>query len=79
MAIHALTLTLNQRLALDVARYENVVDLRVVPPLCPLGFSPIDFSRSARLIDRSHDSTREWLATRHPVLGQAALLTPHRH
>lgn len=79
MAIYALTLTVNQRLALDVARYEKAVDLRVVPPLCPLGVSPIDFSRSAQLIDRSHDSTREWLATRRPVLGQAALLEPHRH
>lgn len=79
MAIHALTLAINQRLALDVARYEKSVDLRVVPPLCPLGVSPIDFSHTARLIERSHDSTREWLASSRPTVGQADLLAPHRH
>lgn len=79
MALHALTLTVNQRLAVDVARFEGAVDLRVVPPLCPLAVSPVDFSHSARLIERSHDTTREWLAARHPVTGQAAMLEPHRH
>lgn len=79
MALHALTLTVNQRLAVDVARFEQVVNPRVVPPLCPLGVSPIDFSHSTRLIERSHATTREWLAARHPVTGQAALLQPHRH
>ncbi|OBJ87432.1 alpha/beta hydrolase [Mycobacterium gordonae] len=79
LALHALTLTVNQRLALDVASLEQVVDVRVVPPLCPLGVSPIDFSQSAQLIQRSQAATREWLSTRHPVTGQAALLEPHRH
>ncbi|KZS82292.1 alpha/beta hydrolase [Mycobacterium kansasii] len=79
MAVYALTLAINQRLAVDVANYEKSVDLRVVPPLCPLGVTPIDFSHTTRLIERSHDSTREWLATRRPVVGQAALLAPHRH
>lgn len=79
VALHALILAINQRLAVDVARFEDAVDLRVVPPLCPLGISPVDFSHSARLIERSHDATREWLTVRHPVSGQAALLEPHRH
>ncbi|KAA8962470.1 patatin-like phospholipase family protein [Mycobacterium sp.] len=79
MALHALTLAINQRLAVDVARFEDVVDLRVVPPLCPLGISPIDFTHTAQLIERSHATTCEWLATRHPGTGQAALLEPHRH
>jgi NTE family protein len=79
MALHALTLAINQRLAVDVARFENVVDLRVVPPLCPLGVSPVDFSHSARLVERSHNATREWLASRHRFTGQAALLEPHQH
>ncbi|WP_343602845.1 patatin-like phospholipase family protein [Mycobacterium sp.] len=79
MALHALALAVNQRLAVDVARFEDAVDLRVVPPLCPLGISPIDFTHTAQLIERSHTATREWLATRHPVTGQAALLAPHRH
>lgn len=79
MALHALTLTVNQRLAVDVARFEQAVDLRVIPPLCPVRVSPADFSQSAQLIERSHDATRAWLSTRHPVTGQAALLGPHRH
>ena len=79
MALHALTLTINQRLAVDVARYEGVVDLRVVPPLCPVPVSPADFSQSAQLIERSHDATRAWLASWQPGSGQAALLEPHRH
>jgi NTE family protein len=78
MAMHAFTLAINQRLAVDVARFEGAVDLRVVPPLCPVRVSPADFSHSATLIDRSHASTRGWLATSHPARGQANLLAPHR-
>jgi NTE family protein len=78
MAIHAFTLAINQRLAHDVARFESTVDLRVIPPLCPVRVSPVDFSRSATLIERSHDSTRRWLSTRHRATGQAELLEPHR-
>lgn len=79
LALHGLALTVNQRLAVDVAHLESTVDLRVVPPLCPVRTSPADFSHSAELIDRSHKATAAWLATRHPVTGQAALLEPHRH
>jgi NTE family protein len=79
MALHGLTLTVNQRLAVDVARFEKAVDLRVIPPLCPVRVSPADFSQSAELIERSYESTRAWLSTRHPVTGQATLLEPHRH
>ena len=79
MALHAVTLTINQRLAVDVARFEETVDLRVIPPLCPMGISPVDFSRAASLIERSHSATHDWLPARHRVTGQAALLEPHRH
>ncbi len=79
LALHGLALTVNQRLAVDVAHLEGTVDLRVVPPLCPVRTSPADFSHSSELIDRSHKATAAWLATRHPVTGQAALLEPHRH
>src|ERR1700757_1891874 len=78
MLVHAFTLAINQRLALDVARFEGTVNLRVIPPLCPVRVSPVDFSQSASLIERSRDSTRNWLSTRHGVSGQADLLKPHR-
>jgi len=79
MALHALTLTVNQRLAVDVGRYEPTVDLRVVPPLCPIRTSPSDFGRGSELIDRAHTATRHWLTSREPAIGQAALLEPHHH
>ena len=80
MALHALTLTINQRLAVDVARYEGHVDLRVVPPLCPVRSSPADFSQADDLIERTYLGTSAWLSSRHPTAGQAGLLLhPHRH
>ena len=57
MALHALTQTVNQRLAIDVERYEPTVGLRVVPPLCPIRTSPSDFSGGSDLIDRAHTAT----------------------
>jgi NTE family protein len=76
MALHALTLAINQRLAADVARFEGTIDLRVVPPLCPVRTSPMDFSHAALLIEQAHRSTLRWLA-RPLVPGQAALLHAH--
>ncbi len=78
-ALHAFGLAVNQRLAADIDRYETQVDLRVVPPLCPLRTSPIDFSHSDELIRRGHDTTLEWLASSPAYAGQSALLDPHRH
>lgn len=80
MALHGLTVLMQHRLALDIARYEPEVDLRVVPPLCPVAVSPADFSQSADLIERSRQSTEAWLAAPGPTcLHQAALVEPHEH
>jgi NTE family protein len=79
MALHALNLAINQRLAADIASFEGVIDLHVIPQPCPLSVSPVDFSRSAELIGRSYASARKWLAAPRPETGQAALLAPHRH
>jgi NTE family protein len=79
VALHALALTINQRLAIDVARYEHDVDLRVLPPLCPMQTSPSDFSNAADLIDRSYEQSMRWLSGHHDVPSQAALLHPHPH
>ena len=77
MALHALTLSLNQRLALDIERFESVVELRVLPPLCGVPISPADFSHGDELIARAHSSTRQWLATApHSQHGQARGLRP---
>ncbi len=79
MALHALTLTINQRLAIDVERYEPIVELKVVPPLCPLRTSPSDFSDAAVLIERALADTRKWLSSGPAAAGQAKLLAPHEH
>ncbi len=80
MALHGLTLLVQQRLAVDVARMEPLVDLRVVPPVCPLSVSPTDFSHSAELIERARSGTEDWLANGDLTgADQAALVQPHQH
>jgi NTE family protein len=80
MALHAVTLGINRRLAADIRRYARQVDLRVAPPLCPIRTSAADFTQAAELIDRAHQLTRDWLAAgaRHLPLA-AAKLEPHGH
>jgi NTE family protein len=60
-ALHALTLLIERRLILDVARYADVVDVAVLPPLCPLTVGPGDFRHTGELIDRARTATRTWL------------------
>jgi NTE family protein len=79
MALHALNLAINQRLALDVAALEGKVELHLIPPLCPMTVSPADFSHSAELIERSHAATRKWLDEGHRLTGQARFLGLHQH
>jgi NTE family protein len=79
MGLHALTLLLHQQLADDVERFESVVELRILPPLCPQEVSPADFSHGARLIRRAYDESRKWLAEDRTPSGQKAFLGLHRH
>jgi NTE family protein len=62
MALHTLSLFMQQQLMRDVERYQGEVDLRLIPPLCPLDVSPADFSHSAELIRRGHETTARWLS-----------------
>ena len=61
MALHALTLLLEQRAIHDVAAIADEVPVRVLPPLCPLTVSAIDFGRAAELIGRARRSTLAWI------------------
>lgn len=79
MGLHGLTLAINQRIALDIERYEPTTELRVIPPLCPLSTSPANFGNAAELIARGADQTSRWLDEAHRTSGQAALLHPHAH
>jgi NTE family protein len=78
MALQAITLLVQQRLAADAAREWGAVDLRIIPPLCPLVVSPVDFGYTAELIDAAHASTTRWLEES-PAEDPARLLLPHRH
>lgn len=61
LALHAVTLAIQRRLVDDVIALQDSLDLRVVPPLCPLAVSPIDFGRGGELADRAYRSTSRWL------------------
>lgn len=60
-AIQALTLLIEQRLILEVAHFADQVDLRVLPPLCPLRVSSLDFQHGRDLIRRARDTSARWL------------------
>jgi NTE family protein len=77
MALHALTLLLQRQRIAEVARLEDRAEIHVVPPLCPLGVSPADFSHSGELISRAARSTRRWLRCGLPARDQTRLLALH--
>ncbi|OAT68988.1 patatin-like phospholipase family protein [Mycobacteroides immunogenum] len=79
MALHAMTLAINQRLVADVNRFEGSVDLRVVPGLCPVRTSPADFSHADELIGRAREQTRRWLLMPRFKINQADLLEHHHN
>ena len=62
VALHALTLAIQRRLIDDVLHYQQSVDLRVVPPLCPLDVGPTDFTQADTLLRRAREATHVWLA-----------------
>lgn len=78
MVVHAFTLATQRRLIDDVRRLQGDLDLRVVPPLCPVSVSPVDFARSGELIDRARRATRRWLDADRAD-DQSRDLLPHRH
>jgi len=78
MAMHAVTVAIQQRLIADVETFQHQLRLRVAPPLCPLSVSPVDFRHTANLIRRARVSTHAWLDT--PVeTDQSRQLHLHAH
>lgn len=61
VAVQALSLLVQQRLIADVTWYADRVDLVVLPPLCPLRISAIDFRHAAEPCRRAHASSAAWL------------------
>lgn len=61
-AMHALSLLVARQLRNDIEYFTPRVELRVVPPLCPVESSSYDYGACARLIERAAESTRRWLS-----------------
>jgi NTE family protein len=78
MSLQAISLLVQQRLITDVHDLQGHVDLRVIPPVCPLDVSPADFSHGRELIDLAHAGASRWLDSigLQPHSGQVNL---HRH
>jgi NTE family protein len=72
-AMHALTLLLQQRAIADTRAVAGVMDVRVLPPLCPLAVSATDFGHARELISRARRASAQWLDS-----GSDALPAPER-
>jgi NTE family protein len=79
MLLQAATLLMQGRLMIDVEHYQDHVDLQIIPPLCPLDVSPVDFSRTSELVNRGYQASKEWLASGRSRKGQERFLRLQRH
>jgi NTE family protein len=61
MALHALARFVEQKLDAEVAAYQKVADIRVLPTLEAPAVSPADFSHTEELITRGYKSARKYL------------------
>ncbi len=77
MALHGLAVLVQHRLADDVDHFRSIIDVRVVPPPCPIKVGPADFSHARELIDQGRASASAWLSDEGEV--DVSLLRPHDH
>lgn len=61
IAMQAMALLVEQRLVRDVAHFAGRVDLRVIPPLCPVAVPSIDFRHAGTLVTRARVATGRWI------------------
>jgi NTE family protein len=80
VAVQALTLLIEQRLVIEVAQFEGHGAIKVLPPLCPLNVSAIDFGHADELIERGRTATLKWLDSGNTELpSQQRFLSLHTH
>jgi len=78
--VQALTLLIEQRLIIDVTRFADDAEIKVLPPLCPLSVSATDFTRAGELIERARIRSTEWLDCGGPSLPEPErFLSMHHH
>ena len=79
-AMHAITLLGARQLRSDFDRYAPSIEIHVVPPLCPVGYSAYDYSHGGELVERARQLTGTWIAegglSRRDF---PAMLSPHVH
>lgn len=64
VAMHSLTVLIEQRLVAEVEDQSSAHDIRLLPPLCPLAISAADFSQAAELTRRGREASNRWLEAR---------------
>lgn len=80
VALHALTLLIEQRLMHEIAALQAATAIRLLPPLCPLAVSAADFGHAQELITRARRSSLRWMDTGGTDLPDPErFLTLHRH
>ena len=62
VAVHALSLLIEQQLVIEVDMEVEGVTIGLLPPLCPLTISSADFDHAAELVERGRTSSEAWIA-----------------
>jgi NTE family protein len=78
LTLHALSLMVNRRLAIELEHYTGTQDVRVVPPPCSIDLGPSEFDRADELIDEAYETALKWLNEDH-MLPSIGVLMPHSH
>jgi NTE family protein len=77
-ALHAITLMIAWQLMHELEVIPREIEVHLVPTLCPLAISPLDFSAS--LIERAAESSRKWIESGGLTRSASPQeLAPHRH
>ena len=79
-ALHAITLMIAWQLMHELEVIPREIEVHLVPTLCPLAISPLDFSASRQLIERAAESSRKWIKSGGLTRSASPQeLAPHRH
>lgn len=80
VAMHALTLLIQRHLEHEVAVLQGEVEIRLLPPLCPLSVAATDFTQAPLLIRRGRAAAARWLRDGGVDLPDPQrFLSAHRH
>ncbi len=80
VALHSLTMLIEQRLIHEIAAMQAATTIKLLPPLCPLAVSAADFSHASELITRARGSSVRWIDSGGTDLPDPErFLTLHRH